>query len=257
MQPRSSSPSVRVTKTAACRSSASEVATARSSIEGAACSTATARVARASSRVLSWTSRGTSGGLGPPSGRAVLRHGVSHHDRHLGTKHTTTVPNIAAWPTRRPCADRPLSAGRRALAARPGATSDCRQEPKMRALTPARSDPVPTVLAESQPDGAVRCGVCAHRCLVRPGRIGICGVRENRDGQLISLAYGGVVAMRPRSHREEAALPRRARTARLLHRHRRLPLPLHASARTGRSPRAPALGLDLPDPAPAAGPGRG
>ena len=28
-----------------------------------------------------------------------------------------------------------------------------------------------------------------------PGRIGICGVRENRDGHLISLAYGGVVAM--------------------------------------------------------------
>jgi pyruvate formate lyase activating enzyme len=65
----------------------------------------------------------------------------------------------------------------------------------MRVLTPARPDPVPTVLAESQPDGAVRCGVCAHRCLVRPGRIGICGVRENRDGRLLSLAYGGVVAM--------------------------------------------------------------
>lgn len=62
------------------------------------------------------------------------------------------------------------------------------------ALTPARSAPVPTVLAESQPDGAVRCGVCAHRCLVRPGRMGICGVRENRDGRLFSLAYGAVVA---------------------------------------------------------------
>ncbi|MBI3749621.1 MAG: AmmeMemoRadiSam system radical SAM enzyme [Chloroflexi bacterium] len=44
------------------------------------------------------------------------------------------------------------------------------------------------------PDGSVRCGVCAHRCLVRPGRFGICGVRENRDGRLVSLAYGAVVA---------------------------------------------------------------
>lgn len=53
---------------------------------------------------------------------------------------------------------------------------------------------VPTVLATPQPDGSVRCGVCAHRCLVRPGRFGICGVRENRDGRLVSLAYGAVVA---------------------------------------------------------------
>ena len=54
---------------------------------------------------------------------------------------------------------------------------------------------VPTILATASPDGSVRCGVCAHRCLVRPGRRGICGVRENRDGQLVSLAYGGVVAI--------------------------------------------------------------
>jgi len=53
---------------------------------------------------------------------------------------------------------------------------------------------VPTILAERQPDGAVRCNVCAHRCLVRPGREGICHVRENRDGTLYSLAYGRVVA---------------------------------------------------------------
>ena len=65
----------------------------------------------------------------------------------------------------------------------------------MRALTPVQADAVPTVLAQSQPDGAVRCGVCAHRCLVRVGRTGICGVRENRDGRLLSRAYGAVVAM--------------------------------------------------------------
>ena len=58
---------------------------------------------------------------------------------------------------------------------------------------------VPSLLATALPDGAVRCGVCAHRCLVRPGRVGICGVRENRDGVLYSTAYGAavVVAMDP------------------------------------------------------------
>ena len=58
--------------------------------------------------------------------------------------------------------------------------------------------PTPTpsrrILAEPLPDGSVRCGVCAHRCLVRPGRAGICGVRENRDGTLWCLAYGAVAA---------------------------------------------------------------
>jgi pyruvate formate lyase activating enzyme len=65
----------------------------------------------------------------------------------------------------------------------------------MRVYSSSRAVPVPTILAESCADGSVRCGVCAHRCLVRPGRRGICGVRENRDGQLVSLAYGGVVAI--------------------------------------------------------------
>ncbi len=55
-------------------------------------------------------------------------------------------------------------------------------------------DAVPSILAEPLPDGSVRCGVCAHRCLVRPGRTGICGVRENRDGTLWCRAYGAVAA---------------------------------------------------------------
>ena len=54
--------------------------------------------------------------------------------------------------------------------------------------SPARAA-VPTRLAESLPDGSVRCGVCAHRCLVRPDRTGICGVRENRGGTLFALTY--------------------------------------------------------------------
>ncbi len=59
---------------------------------------------------------------------------------------------------------------------------------------PIQFPETPTVLATLEADGSVRCGVCAHRCLVRPGRSGICGVRENRDGMLWCSAYGAVVA---------------------------------------------------------------
>ncbi len=39
-------------------------------------------------------------------------------------------------------------------------------------------------LYQPLPDGAVRCTACGHRCLIRPGRRGICKVRFNRDGRL-------------------------------------------------------------------------
>ena len=42
--------------------------------------------------------------------------------------------------------------------------------------------------------GSVRCIACAHRCVLRPSRIGICGVRQNRGGDLYTLVYGQVVA---------------------------------------------------------------
>src|SRR5512146_2842353 len=70
---------------------------------------------------------------------------------------------------------------------------DSRQEVAVASAVPF-AEAVPTILAESLPKGAVRCNVCAHRCLVRPGRQGICHVRENRDGTLVSLVYGQVVA---------------------------------------------------------------
>ena len=63
------------------------------------------------------------------------------------------------------------------------------------AVMPPPPTAVPSVLAETQPDGSIRCGVCAHRCLVRPGRRGICGVREHRDGRLMCDAYGAVAAV--------------------------------------------------------------
>ncbi len=42
--------------------------------------------------------------------------------------------------------------------------------------------------------GAVKCNACAHRCVIRPGRIGICGVRQNRGGRLYTIVYGEIVA---------------------------------------------------------------
>jgi len=41
---------------------------------------------------------------------------------------------------------------------------------------------------------SVRCNACAHRCVLRPGRIGICGVRQNRGGWLYTTVYGQIVA---------------------------------------------------------------
>jgi pyruvate formate lyase activating enzyme len=50
------------------------------------------------------------------------------------------------------------------------------------------------VLYEPTEEGSVICNLCAHRCLIRPGRIGICGVRENRDGVLSTLVYDRVIS---------------------------------------------------------------
>jgi pyruvate formate lyase activating enzyme len=46
------------------------------------------------------------------------------------------------------------------------------------------------LLYEKLEDGRVRCHLCAHRCLIAPGRKGICLVRENREGTLYTLVYG-------------------------------------------------------------------
>jgi len=43
-------------------------------------------------------------------------------------------------------------------------------------------------------DGKLRCELCAHRCLIPPGQKGLCRVRENRDGELIALSYGRLIA---------------------------------------------------------------
>jgi pyruvate formate lyase activating enzyme len=42
--------------------------------------------------------------------------------------------------------------------------------------------------------GRVECRLCSHRCVIAPGKSGVCGVRENRAGRLVTLVYGEVVA---------------------------------------------------------------
>lgn len=49
-------------------------------------------------------------------------------------------------------------------------------------------------LVERLEDGAVRCVACGHRCLIRPGRRGICQVRFNQAGEL-RVPWGYVAAL--------------------------------------------------------------
>lgn len=49
-------------------------------------------------------------------------------------------------------------------------------------------------LYEKLPDGAVRCFACAHRCLIREGRRGICQVRFNRGG-VLRVPWGYVAGL--------------------------------------------------------------
>ncbi len=49
-------------------------------------------------------------------------------------------------------------------------------------------------LCSIQEDGSVVCHLCAHGCSLKDGQRGICRVRENVAGRLVSLVYGRIVA---------------------------------------------------------------
>jgi len=40
----------------------------------------------------------------------------------------------------------------------------------------------------------VQCRACSHFCKIKDGRVGVCGVRQNKSGKLYSLVYGKAVA---------------------------------------------------------------
>jgi pyruvate formate lyase activating enzyme len=49
-------------------------------------------------------------------------------------------------------------------------------------------------LWKSAQDEAVDCFLCAHRCHIVPGKTGVCQVRRNDGGRLVSMVYGRVIA---------------------------------------------------------------
>ncbi|MCL5884227.1 MAG: AmmeMemoRadiSam system radical SAM enzyme [Deltaproteobacteria bacterium] len=61
--------------------------------------------------------------------------------------------------------------------------------------SPSVVDAAPAAWWRAEEDGAVRCELCPHRCRIAPGKQGICGVRENRDGALFTLTYGKAAAL--------------------------------------------------------------
>jgi pyruvate formate lyase activating enzyme len=60
------------------------------------------------------------------------------------------------------------------------------------------SAPAADALIERFPNGDIRCFACGHRCLVKPGRDGVCRVRFN-ENQTLHVPYGyvGVLACDP------------------------------------------------------------
>ncbi len=47
---------------------------------------------------------------------------------------------------------------------------------------------------EKRKDMSVTCRLCSHHCTIEAGKRGICGVRENQAGTLMSLVYGRLVS---------------------------------------------------------------
>jgi pyruvate formate lyase activating enzyme len=50
------------------------------------------------------------------------------------------------------------------------------------------------ILYEKIAEDTVKCSVCSHYCLIKNGKRGLCGVRENQNGELKALNYGLSIA---------------------------------------------------------------
>jgi len=60
------------------------------------------------------------------------------------------------------------------------------------------SAPAAEALIERKPDGAIQCFACGHRCVIKPGRDGVCRVRFNEQGTLqVPVGYVGALACDP------------------------------------------------------------
>ncbi|MBW2276354.1 MAG: AmmeMemoRadiSam system radical SAM enzyme [Deltaproteobacteria bacterium] len=49
--------------------------------------------------------------------------------------------------------------------------------------------------AEDLGDGRVRCGLCPHECVIKPGKVGVCSTRRNDEGVLSVLTHGRLRAV--------------------------------------------------------------
>lgn len=54
---------------------------------------------------------------------------------------------------------------------------------------------IKALLGETLENGWVRCRLCAHQCRIAPGKRGVCGVRKNAAGELVSLNADRVAAV--------------------------------------------------------------
>ncbi len=52
-----------------------------------------------------------------------------------------------------------------------------------------KENPREAMLYEALPHSRVRCNVCQWRCAIGPGQLGLCRVRQNREGRLYLLNY--------------------------------------------------------------------
>ena len=60
------------------------------------------------------------------------------------------------------------------------------------------SAPAAEALIERKENGDIQCFACGHRCIVKPGRDGVCRVRFNENGVLqVPHSYVGVLACDP------------------------------------------------------------
>jgi len=50
------------------------------------------------------------------------------------------------------------------------------------------------MLYEKLSEGKVKCNLCNHRCTIKDGNYGICGVRQNVDGALFTLVYDRIIS---------------------------------------------------------------
>lgn len=78
------------------------------------------------------------------------------------------------------------------------------------------------ILYEKLDGGAVRCGLCNHFCRIKPEKRGICGVRENDGGTLMTLVYGRLIAMHVDPIEKKPPLPFHAGPSQLTHSHGRM-----------------------------------